>query len=47
MGRVLVIDDEPDVLLLCRLNLEQRGQSSWKPRRGARPSSWPGSGSRT
>lgn len=25
MGRVLVIDDEPDVLLLCRLNLEQRG----------------------
>jgi CheY-like chemotaxis protein len=25
MGRVLVIDDEPDVLLLCRLNLQQRG----------------------
>jgi two-component system alkaline phosphatase synthesis response regulator PhoP len=25
MGRVLVVDDEPDVLLLCRLNLEQRG----------------------
>jgi two-component system, OmpR family, alkaline phosphatase synthesis response regulator PhoP len=25
MGRVLVVDDEPDVLLLCRLNLEVRG----------------------
>ena len=25
MGRVLVVDDEPDVLLLCRLNLQQRG----------------------
>jgi CheY-like chemotaxis protein len=25
MGCVLVVDDEPDVLLLCRLNLEQRG----------------------
>ena len=25
MSRVLVVDDEPDVLLLCRLNLEQRG----------------------
>lgn len=25
MARVLVVDDEPDVLLLCRLNLEQRG----------------------
>jgi two-component system, OmpR family, alkaline phosphatase synthesis response regulator PhoP len=25
VGRVLVVDDEPDVLLLCRLNLEQRG----------------------
>jgi CheY-like chemotaxis protein len=25
MGRVLVVDDEPDVLLLCRLNFQQRG----------------------
>jgi CheY-like chemotaxis protein len=25
VARVLVVDDEPDVLLLCRLNLEQRG----------------------
>ena len=25
MPRVLVVDDEPDVLLLCRLNLEQQG----------------------
>jgi two-component system, OmpR family, phosphate regulon response regulator PhoB len=25
MGRVLVVDDEPDVLLLCRLNLQLRG----------------------
>ena len=25
MGRVLVVDDEPDVLLLCRLNLQQQG----------------------
>jgi DNA-binding response OmpR family regulator len=25
MGRVLVIDDEPDVLLLCRVNLEYAG----------------------
>ncbi|MGH7539886.1 MAG: response regulator [Gemmatimonadota bacterium] len=25
MGRVLVVDDEPDVLLLCRLNLQQHG----------------------
>jgi DNA-binding response OmpR family regulator len=25
MARVLVVDDEPDVLLLCRLNLEQLG----------------------
>jgi CheY-like chemotaxis protein len=25
MVRVLVVDDEPDVLLLCRLNLQQRG----------------------
>jgi DNA-binding response OmpR family regulator len=25
MGRVLVIDDEPDVLLLCRVNLEHAG----------------------
>ncbi|MDP9492329.1 MAG: response regulator, partial [Actinomycetota bacterium] len=24
-SRVLVVDDEPDVLLLCRLNLQQRG----------------------
>ena len=25
MARVLVIDDEPDVLLLCRVNLEHAG----------------------
>jgi two-component system, OmpR family, phosphate regulon response regulator PhoB len=25
MSLVLVVDDEPDVLLLCRLNLQQRG----------------------
>lgn len=25
MGLVLVVDDEPDVLLLCRLNLQQQG----------------------
>ena len=25
MSRVLVVDDEPDVLLLCRLHLQQRG----------------------
>jgi len=25
MARVLVIDDEPDVLLLCRVNLERAG----------------------
>jgi CheY-like chemotaxis protein len=25
MSRVLVVDDEADVLLLCRLNLQQRG----------------------
>lgn len=25
MSRILVVDDEPDVLLLCRLNLQQRG----------------------
>lgn len=25
MGRVLVVDDEPDVLLLCRVNLGQDG----------------------
>jgi CheY-like chemotaxis protein len=26
MDRVLIIDDEPDVLLLCRLNLQQEGR---------------------
>ena len=26
MDRVLIIDDEPDVLLLCRLNLQQQGR---------------------
>ena len=25
MSRMLIVDDEPDVRLLCRLNLEQRG----------------------
>ena len=25
MARVLVIDDEPDVLMLCRVNLEHAG----------------------
>jgi CheY-like chemotaxis protein len=27
MGRVLVVDDEPDVLLLCRLNLQRQGHA--------------------
>ena len=36
MGRVLVIDDEPDVLLLCRLNLQQRGHELVEASGGAR-----------
>jgi two-component system alkaline phosphatase synthesis response regulator PhoP len=35
MGRVLVVDDEPDVLLLCRLNLQQRGHEVMEAPDGA------------
>jgi len=28
--RVLVIDDEPDVLLVCRINLERAGHEVWE-----------------
>ena len=35
MGRVLVVDDEPDVLLLCRLNLQQRGHELFEAPDGA------------
>ena len=36
MGRVLVVDDEPDVLLLCRLNLQQRGHEVLEASEGGR-----------
>ncbi len=36
MGRVLVVDDEPDVLLLCRLNLQQRGHEVLEASEGSR-----------
>lgn len=36
MGRVLVVDDEPDVLLLCRLNLQQRGHEVLEAPEGKR-----------
>jgi two-component system, OmpR family, phosphate regulon response regulator PhoB len=36
MGRVLVVDDEPDVLLLCRLNLQQRGHEVLEAPEGTR-----------
>ena len=36
MGRVLVVDDEPDVLLLCRLNLQQRGHELLEASGGGR-----------
>ena len=36
MGRVLVVDDEPDVLLLCRLNLQQRGHEMIEATEGSR-----------
>lgn len=36
MGRVLVVDDEPDVLLLCRLNLQQRGHEILEAPEGSR-----------
>jgi DNA-binding response OmpR family regulator len=35
MTRVLVIDDEPDVLLLCRVNLEHAGYEVIEAREGA------------
>ncbi len=35
MGRVLVVDDEPDVLLLCRLNLQQEGHDLMEASDGA------------
>jgi DNA-binding response OmpR family regulator len=34
MGRVLVIDDEPDVLLLCRVNLRHAGHEVLEARDG-------------
>jgi two-component system, OmpR family, alkaline phosphatase synthesis response regulator PhoP len=34
MARVLVVDDEPDVLLLCRLNLEQQGHEVFEAGNG-------------
>lgn len=36
MGRVLIVDDEPDVLLLCRLNLQQRGHELLEALEGGR-----------
>jgi CheY-like chemotaxis protein len=36
MGRILVVDDEPDVLLLCRLNLQQRGHEMLEAPDGSR-----------
>ena len=36
MSRVLVVDDEPDVLLLCRLNLQQRGHEMLEAPDGSR-----------
>ena len=36
MARVLVVDDEPDVLLLCRLNLQQRGHELLEASGGGR-----------
>ena len=37
MGRVLVVDDEPDVLLLCRLNLQHEGTRCSRRSEGRRP----------
>ena len=34
MGRVLVIDDEPDVLLLCRVNLQHAGHEVFEAEDG-------------
>ena len=36
MSRVLVVDDEADVLLLCRLNLQQRGHEVLEASEGSR-----------
>jgi DNA-binding response OmpR family regulator len=36
MARVLVIDDEPDVLLLCRVNLEHAGHEVFDASDGGR-----------
>jgi CheY-like chemotaxis protein len=36
VARVLVVDDEPDVLLLCRLNLQQRGHELLEASGGGR-----------
>jgi len=36
MDRVLIIDDEPDVLLLCRLNLQQHGREIFEASDGSR-----------
>ena len=47
MGRVLVVDDEPDVLLLCRLNLQQRGHELLEASGGGRRWSSLANGTRT
>src|SRR5712691_8109089 len=36
MARVLVIDDEPDVLLLCRVNLQHAGHTVYEAPDGER-----------
>jgi DNA-binding response OmpR family regulator len=36
MARVLVIDDEPDILLLCRVNLEHAGHEAIEATSGER-----------
>ena len=37
-GRVLVVDDEPDVRRVVRLMLEKAGTRSWKQKTGRQPS---------
>lgn len=45
--RVLVIDDEPDVLMLCRVNLELAGHEVIEATNGRRASSSPCGSART
>ena len=47
MSRVLVVDDEPDVLLLCRLNLQQRGHELLEATDGSTAFSSPWNGTPT